>query len=63
MKAKFKNVIVWVYLVISILFWIVFITGIESIMENNLFLLFAIIGIIDVISGKIIKIENFLKEN
>lgn len=63
MKAKFKNVIVWVYLVISILFWVVFITGIESIMENNLFLLFAIIGIIDVISGKIIKIENFLKEN
>lgn len=63
MKAKFKNVIVWVYLVISILFWVVFITGIESIMENNLFLLFAIIGTIDVISGKIIKIENFLKEN
>lgn len=63
MKAKFKNVIVWVYLVISILFWVVFITGIESIMENNLFLLFAIIGMIDVISGKIIKIENFLKEN
>jgi len=63
MKAKFKNVIVLVYLVISILFWVVFITGIESIIENNLFLLFAIIGMIDVISGKIIKIENFLKEN
>lgn len=63
MKAKFKNVIVWIYLVISILFWVVFITGIESIIENKLFLLFAIIGIVDVISGKIIKIENFLKEN
>lgn len=63
MKAKFKNVISWIYIVISILFWVVFITGIESIMENNLFLLFAIIGMIDVISGKIIKIENFLKEN
>jgi len=61
MKVEFKNIIVWVYLVISILFWVVFITGAESIMKNNLFLLFVVIGIIDVILGKILKIEDHLK--
>lgn len=56
MKAKFKNVISWIYIVISILFWIVFITGIESIMENNMFALFIAIGIVDIILGKILDI-------
>jgi len=56
MKEKLKNAIGWIYIIISILFWIVFITGIESIVENNMFALFIAIGIVDIILGKILDI-------
>jgi len=63
MKSKIKDLIIWIYIIVSILFWIVFIAGIESIVESNLFIWFAIIAAVDIGFAKALNIISFYEKN
>ena len=61
-NTTISDIIKWFYIIASIIFWITFITGVESIMEHNLFLWFSAIAIVDIIIGKSLNIIHYLSK-
>lgn len=57
---KIKEILAWIYIILSVFFWVAFIAGADSIEESGLLATFLIIGAIDIAVGKILNIIGFI---
>lgn len=63
MNKIIKDIFVWIYLILSILLWVVVIAGADSIVENHLLGFFIAACLIDILIGKTRIVQDFLDEH